>query len=448
MRAIVRLSDQYGRACHGMVAGLVLLVGCAGLGHRACAQSVPDKTSITLPTTQPPFAAFLEGIWPDAQAAGVPRAVFEQAVAGLTPDLTLPDLILPGRETAPERGQAEFTQPAGAYVRPQTLAALATQGRALAAKHAGLLERIEQEIGVDRFGLLAIWGRETAFGTYTLPHDAIKVLATQAYLGRRRDMFRTELIAGFRMLAAGVPRASMRASWAGAVGLTQFMPTEYFKNGIDFDGNGRIDLANSVADALASAARQLKEKGWVFGQPWGYEVTVPGASACALEGPPGARKVRDWMALGFKRPGAKAFRAVDLDEQAYLMMPAGSYGPAFLALENFQVIRRYNTSDLYALFVGNLSDRIAGGGDFATPWAAVAQPPTKLVAELQAQLKVLGYPMDKIDGKIGSNTRRQIGLFEQKSGLKIDCWPTASVLAAAMKQRVPVYRQEGLNPGL
>ena len=392
--------------------------------------------SMAVPARAETFAAFLDGVWPEAKEAGVPRKVFDEAIAGLTPDMSLPDLVIPGKEQVSERGQAEFTQPAQNYIRPDTLASLASQGRALLAQHKVTFERIEREIGVDRYGLLAIWGRETAFGTYKLPNDAIRVLATQAYIGKRKDMFRAEFIAGLRMLAAGVPRADMKSSWAGAVGLTQFMPTEFFKNGIDFDGNGKIDLVHSVPDALASAARQLKEKGWVLGQPWGYEVVVPASASCALEGPPGIRKLSEWIAMGFKRTGAKMFRPADLDHDAYLMMPAGTHGPAFLALENFQVIRRYNTSDLYALFVGNLSDRIAGGGNFDTPWGTVAQPATKLVADLQTRLKALGYPMDKIDGKIGSNTRRQIGIFETAAGRKPGCWPTQEVLAAAMKMAV------------
>lgn len=378
------------------------------------------------------FQAFLASLWPEARDAGVPKPVFDQAVAGLTPDLSLPDLVLPGKPAAAERGQAEFTQPATAYLNPASLASLAAEGRALLAKHGATLERIEREIGVDRSALLAIWGRETAYGSEKTPHDAIRVLATEAWLGRRKDLFRTEFIAALRMLAAGVPRADMKSSWAGAIGLTQFMPTEYFIHGTDFDRDGKIDLAHSVADALASAARQLKDKGWVLGQPWGYEVIVPSASSCALEGPPGTRKLSEWMKLGFKRPGGKTVRPADLDTDAYLMMPAGAYGPAFLALENFQVLRRYNTSDLYALYVGNLADRINGGGNFETPWAAVAQPATKLVASLQMRLKVLGYPMDKIDGKIGSNTRRQIGIFEQSRGLKVDCWPSPTVLESAL----------------
>ena len=378
------------------------------------------------------FQAFLASVWPDASSAGVPRPVFDAATNGLTPDLSLPDLVLPGRSESPGRGQAEFTQPASAYLNAASLASLAGEGRALLAKHKATLERIEREIGVDRYALLAIWGRETAFGSEKTPHDAIRVLATEAYLGRRKELFRAEFIAALKMLAAGVPRADMKSSWAGAVGLTQFMPTEYFIHGTDFDGDGRIDLAHSVADALASAARQLKDKGWVLGQPWGYEVSVPSASSCALEGPPGTRKLSQWLAMGFKRTGGKPVRPADLDADAYLMMPAGSHGPAFLALENFQVLRRYNTSDLYALYVGNLADRIAGGGAFDTPWAPVAQPATRLVADLQTRLKTLGYPMDKVDGKIGSNTRRQIGIFESHRGLSVDCWPSPGVLDAAL----------------
>jgi lytic murein transglycosylase len=412
---------------------LMTIVGLALVAVTVLGGALPARADVA-------FTAFLDGVWPEASAAGVKRPVFDRAIAGLTPDMSLPDLVIPGREAAPDKGQAEFTQPAQAYVRATALASLAAQGRALLAQHKDTLARIEREIGVDRYGLLAIWGRETAFGTYKLPHDAIRVLATQAYVGRRKEMFRAEFIASLAMLQAGVPRADMKASWAGAIGLTQFMPTEFFKHALDFDGNGRIDLAGSVPDALASAARQLKEKGWVLGQPWGYEVVVPANSNCALEGPPGSRKVSEWMALGFKRHGGKLFRPVDLDQPAYLMMPAGAFGPAFLALENFQVIRRYNTSDLYALFVGNLSDRIAGGGDFETPWAAVPQPATKLVMDVQTRLKALGYPMDKIDGKIGSNTRRQIGIFEVDRGLKVDCWPSPSVLTAAQQAPVPAVR--------
>jgi lytic murein transglycosylase len=375
------------------------------------------------------FRQWLEGLWPEAQALGVSRATFDAAFRGLKPDFSLPDLIIEGRKRDDSAGQAEFTKSAMEYLNPKSLANLAVQGRQFLAQHERAIADIERTTGVDRYILVAIWGRETAYGTHKDTRDAIQVLATQAYAGRRKDMFRKELLYALKMLQSGVPRAKMKSSWAGAVGLTQFMPTEYFSYVADGDGDGRADIFGSVPDALASAARQLAGKGWVKGVRWGYEMKVPAHGDCSLEGPPGQRPIADWVKLGFERADPARFRRDELSVPAYLMMPSGAYGPAFLATENFQVIRRYNTSDLYALFVGNLADRIAGGGDFHTPSARIAQPRTAQVKEIQERLIKLGYELEKIDGKIGSQTRRQVGTYQKKNGLKIDCWPTEAVLA-------------------
>jgi lytic murein transglycosylase len=366
------------------------------------------------------FAAFLESLWPDAKSQGVSRATFDGALRGLQPDMKLPDLELPGRTQSRPKGQAEFTRPPSEYIKREYLANLAAQGRSLATKYAVPLAKIEREFGVDRYSVLAIWGRETAYGQHKLPHDAITVLATQAYYGRRKDMFRNELIAALRMLQEGIPRARMRASWAGAMGLTQFMPSEYFIHTHDMDGDGKSDIFNSVPDALASAARQLHGKGWVRGQTWGYEVRVPASADCAFEGPTQARPLAEWAKLGFTRAAGRQWTADQLAQEAYLMMPAGAYGPAFLVLENYKVIRRYNTSDLYAVFVGNLADRIAGGGDFATPWAGAAPQKTATIEEIQKRLKAAGYEVEKIDGKVGSATRNLIGTYQRAQKLKVD----------------------------
>jgi lytic murein transglycosylase len=380
------------------------------------------------------FRQFLDSLWPEAEALGVSRATFDTALRGLTPDLSLPDLIVPGRTRDDSAGQAEFTRSAMEYLNPKSLANLAAQGRAFMKQHQRAVDRIEKMTGVDRNIIVAIWGRETAYGTYKLPHDAIRVLATQAYTGRRKEMFRNELLHALKMLQDGIPRAKMRSSWAGAVGLTQFMPSEFYNHADDGDGDGTVDLFDSVDDALASAARQLANKGWVKGLRWGYEVQVPVGGDCSLEGPPGERPLADWVKLGFARTGKTPFRPDELPQRAYLMMPSGAYGPAFLATENFKVIRLYNTSDLYALFVGNLADRIAGvGGDFHTPSAKVAQPRTAQVKEIQERMIKLGYPLEKVDGKIGSNTRRQVGIYQKTNGLKIDCWPTEAVLTHLRK---------------
>lgn len=384
-----------------------------------------------------PFRDWIEALWPEAAALGVSRRTFDEAFRNLKPDTSLPDLVLPGRDAKSSRGQAEFSRPPGDYLDKAQLARLGSEGRALLVKHRAALERIEAETGVDRHVVLAIWGRETAFGKHRLPHDAITVLATQAYLGRRKELFRTELLYALKMLEAGVPRARMRASWAGAMGLTQFMPSEFFSHARDLDGDGIANLFDSVDDALASAARQLADKGWVRGEPWGFEVVVPLGSDCSLEGPPGSQSLAAWSKLGFTRAAGRSWPAALLQRPAYLMSPAGAHGPAFLVLENYQVIRRYNTSDLYATFVGNLADRIAGGGDFATPWKPIGPQRSSVVSRVQSGLKERGFPIEKIDGFIGSNTRRYLGRYQKANSLTVDCWPSEQVVKhmAASKGR-------------
>lgn len=375
------------------------------------------------------FAAFLEALWSEARAAGISRPTFDAAFAGVVPDLTLPDLVIPGREAAPSRGQAEFTRPPQDYVSTAQIARLATTGRKLAVTHARALAEVEARIGIERAVVLAIWGRETAFGSHKSPHDALRVLATQAFTGRRKELFRRELIFALRLLQDGrLTRAAMRSSWAGAMGLTQFMPSEFYASGVDIDGDGRVDLFHSVADALGSAGRQLAQKGWIKGLPWGIEIKPGPRVDCAEEGPRNARPMDEWAKLGVVRADGRPLPAAHAGAQAYLMSPGGSYGPQFLVTENFKVIRAYNTSDLYALFVGHLSDRIAGGAAFLTPWATIRQLPTRDIEAIQRRLKALGHDIDKIDGKIGSNTRWQIGLFQRRVGMPVDCWPTDALL--------------------
>ena len=372
--------------------------------------------------------AWLAALWPEAEAAGVSRATFDKALKGFTPDLKLPDLDIPGRPSNDARGQAEFTRAPAEYLDRAYLMRLAATGKDLLAKHKATLEKIERDLGVDRYSVLAIWGRETAYGHHKLGHDAITVVATQAYLGRRKELFRAELIAALRMLESGVPRALMRSSWAGAMGLTQFMPSEYFTHAHDLDGDGKTDIWHSVPDALASAASQLKGKGWVAGQTWGYEVRLTKEADCGYEGPTQARSIAEWAKLGLLRANGRPWTEQQLALEAYLMSPAGGYGPSFLVLENYKVIRRYNMSDLYAVFVGHLADRIAGGGDFVTPWGGTGPQKTRNIEEIQTRLTALGYDVEKIDGKVGSNTRKVIGLYERANGLRVDCWPSDAVL--------------------
>lgn len=401
---------------HAPIVGIVaLLIAVAALAGQAWARE--------------DFRTWLESVWPDAREAGVSRGTFEKAIRGLKPDTSLPDLVLPGKKAPTMKGQAEFTRAPGDYLKAPYLARLAEKGKSLARKYKSELDRIEDTYGVDRYSVLAIWGRETAFGNYKLPHDAITVLATQAYMGRRKDFFRQEFVLALKMLQDGIPRAKMRSSWAGAIGHTQFLPSEYYKHARDHDADGSVNLFDSVPDALASAARQLQAKGWVRGRTWGYEIEIPASSDCAFEGPPGMRSIREWMAMGYRRVAGRSFPQAVIDDKAYLMSPAGAYGPSFLVLENFQVIRRYNTSDLYATFVGNLADRIAGGGDFMKPWQDIGPQKTRIIRGVQQRLQNAGYGIKIIDGFIGSGTRREAGQYQRKNGLKVDCWPTEGLLA-------------------
>ena len=375
------------------------------------------------------FAQWLQALWPDAQKLGVSRATFDAATRGLEPDLSLPDLVIPGRPEAPQHGQAEFVQTPADYVREASIARLAAQGRDLLARHHATLDRIEERFGVPPSVILAIWGRETAYGSHKLPHSAVRVLATQAYVGRRKDQFRQEFLMALKMLQEGHAKlADMKSSWAGAMGLTQFLPSEFYQHGVDFDGDGRIDIFNSVPDALASAAKQLVNKGWQRGKRWAYEVKPPAATDCTIAEPSVTRPIGEWVKRGFVPAYGRKLSADELAEPASLLMPEGAYGPAFLTPKNYYVIKDYNFSDLYVLFVGHLSDRILDPRPFETPWSKTTQMRTADVETMQRRLTALGLYRDKVDGKAGMLTRSALGAYQKANGLTVDCWPTPSVL--------------------
>ena len=375
------------------------------------------------------FDRFLESMWPRAQEAGVTRPVFDAAVKGLTPDLALPDLEVPGRPEKPEPGQPEFVQTPSQYLRESSFDRLTKRGQQLAVQHRATLERIEKEIGVPGHVVLAIWARETDYGSYKLPHDGIRVLATQAYVGRRKAMYQTEFVQALKMLQDGVPRAYMRSSWGGALGLTQFLPSDYYRYAVDFDGDGRVDIFRSVPDALASAARQLAGRGWQRGERWAYEVRAPANGDCSLGTPETKMTIGEWVKRGYLLMPPRKLTAEALAMPASLLQPEGSYGPSFLTPKNYFVIKDYNFSDLYVLFVGHLADRIAGAKAFTTPWSKSEQLKTKDVEAMQQRLTELGLYKDKIDGKAGMLTRAALGQYQKANGLKLDCWPTSAVLA-------------------
>jgi lytic murein transglycosylase len=284
--------------------------------------------------------------------------------------------------------------------------------------------------------VLAIWGRETDYGRYKLPYDAVRVLATQAYVGRRKDTYRNEFILALKILGEGaVSRKDMTASWAGATGLTQFLPSEYYKHGVDLDGDGRIDIWHSVPDALASAAKQLLDKGWQSGLRWAYEVNAPANTDCTQGVPEVTKPIGTWLREGFVPVRGQRLSEAEQAEPASLLQPEGIYGPAFLATKNYFVIKEYNFSDLYVLFVGHLGDRMLSPLPFATPWSASTQLRTADVEAMQRGLTRIGLYKDKIDGKAGMQTRAALGAFQKSAGLKVDCWPSEAVLRAISAAR-------------
>jgi lytic murein transglycosylase len=380
------------------------------------------------------FQRFVQSLWPEAQALGVSRKTFDDATRGLKLNLSLPDLVIPGKPKAIPKGQPEFERTPAQYLSEASLARLTEQGRKLAAQHRATLASIEQRFGVPPSVVLAIWGRETNFGNFKLPHNAIDVLATQAWLGRRKEMFRGEFLLALKILEEQhVVRAAMKASWAGAMGHTQFLPTDFFKYGVDFDGDGHRDIWNSIPDALASAASQLLAKGWDKGKRWGFEVRLPAGVDCSIAEPETKATVAEWIKRGYAPLTHKPTRE-ELAEPASLFLPAGLNGPAFLTLGNFYVFKAYNFADLYALFVGNLSDRIAGGGNFATPWGKIEQARSDQIETIQRHLTETGFYRDKIDGKAGMKTRAALGAWQKANGAPLDCWPSRA-LAERMAAR-------------
>jgi lytic murein transglycosylase len=412
-----------GGAIRWALATAVMLLGFAFFPASASAAKIDDQ-----------FRAWLENdLWPDAQANGVSKATFDAAFAGIVPNLKLPDLVLPGakQETPKKQLQAEFGSP-GNYFAEKTIGAVTSGGRARAGKHGKTLSAIEKRYGVPGGVLLAIWGRESGFGAAKIPYDALEVLGTKAFLATRKKMFRTEVVAALVMLQRGLAtRKTMKSSWAGALGQPQFLPTSFLRYAVDFDGDGVIDIWNSTPDTLASIANYLVDNGWTKGRDWGFEVTVPDSVSCALEGPDQGKKISEWAALGIERVGGKPFPKNELEAEGFLLMPAGRSGPAFIVTPNFYVLKKYNESDLYALFIGHGADRIAGGDRrFAGSWGKVGGLYRSDIAAMQRGLEKIGYDVGSADGLPGFKTRRSIGDWQAKNGRPLTCFPNTEIVKA------------------
>lgn len=438
----------------GAARGLVLTMLMAVLVlppwlARGAETSADGEVAVYRRAVEQRFAQWLQQLWSDAQAAGVSRATFDANLKGLKlnwslPHLVLPDPAAPGGPPLPKalaqamtpQHQPEFDVPAG-YFKDGTLSALAATGRAKLSEWRSTLAAIQKQYGVPASIIVAIWGRETGFGKIDVPFDAISAIATQAFMGRRPDEFRKQLIAALKILEEGhATRAQLKSSWAGAMGYTQFMPTDFENYAIDFDGDGKRDIWGSIADSLASTGNSLKAQGWDGAKTWGYEVRLQEGFDCTLQGPDKARPIAEWMKLGVTRVRKDSFSPETLADPAFLVLPAGLKGPAFLATDNFSVLKLYNNSDVYAIFVGHVADMIATNAPvkFEGAWQQVERLPRDRIQRFQEVLVAQGHDVGKVDGLAGFKTRAAIGLTEKRLGLPLTCYPSQRLVDAVMKE--------------
>ncbi|MCQ3829214.1 lytic murein transglycosylase [Microbulbifer elongatus] len=361
-----------------------------------------------------------------AMKEGITAETFDRAFKGIdSPDQWVLDKA---------SFQPEFKAPAWQYFDNRITKYAVQRGKAKKKELKPWLDKIEKQSGVNPNILLAIWSMESSFGAIldnkTVMRSVVRSLATLAYADPKRKKFGTsQLLAALKILQSGdIDESHLTGSWAGAMGHTQFIPTSYQAYAVDMDGDGKRDIWNSVPDALATAANLLKKNGWVSGQTWGYEVTIPERKL-----PGGKLKISEWEKLGVKRVRGQSFPRPD--DVAELKVPAGRKGPAFLMLKNFFVIKRYNNSDRYAAAVGILADQIGGAEPLTKDWK---RPFTKLeadeVMELQTKLKEKGFYDGEIDGKAGSGTRKAILKFEEEAGVELQGFPSKEVLELLRKQ--------------
>jgi lytic murein transglycosylase len=366
------------------------------------------------------FESCLEGLWPLAAKRNISRLSFERHVRGLTPDLRIMDLL---------DAQPEFTKAFWEYLDILVSEARIATGRELLVRHKAIFDKVEQAYGVDRHVITAIWGVESNYSTLGGDRPVLRSTATLACVGRRQAYFRDEFLSALEILHRGDLRPDqLIGSWAGAFGPTQFMPTSFKRYAVDFDGDGRRDVVDSVADLIASTANNLKKDGWVAGATWGYEVVIPQGFNFLLADRSRQHTLAEWERAGIQRAGGKPFsRNTD---RAYLLVPAGNQGPGFLMLHNFRVIMKYNPAEAYALAIGHLADRLRGGDALVQVWPR-HEPVLSLAErrEMQELLASKGFDVGEPNGRFGARTRAAIRDYQASVGLVPDGFATATILA-------------------
>ncbi len=367
---------------------------------------------------QAQFASCVGDLRTQAEAQGVPAALFDRVMRGVEPDPKIVEL---------SEAQPEFVTPIWDYLASLVDAEKITDGRAMLKKYATPLRSAEKQFGVDHHVVAAVWGVESDYGRiagrYYLP-QSLSTLACTA--PRRRDYFRSEFMAALKIVARGdLAPEKLRGSWAGAFGHTQFMPSTYLRLAVDGDGDGHSNLVDSIPDALASTANFLRNAGWQPGAIWGYEVRVP-AGYGGASGRSNKKPLAQWKKLGIQRLDGKPLSGPG---PAGLILPAGAEGPAFLVFKNYDTIFSYNGATSYALAISLLSEQLKGHGGIRTPWPTDDPGLSRAEKrELQRLLIARGYDVGEPDGAIGAKTRGAIADIQRRANLAEDGRPGLKVL--------------------
>jgi membrane-bound lytic murein transglycosylase B len=385
----------------------------------------PLMTADAIRAAAADFDTCIANLWPDAARRGISRENYDRFTSGLTPDLHIMDLL---------DAQPEFTKAPWDYLDLLVSDDRIAHGRALLTQYAPTFAAVARTYGVDPAIVAAIWGVESNYGTLGGTRPVIRSTATLACVGRRRDYFREEFLSALEILQRGdVPPEHLIGSWAGAFGPTQFMPTSFKRYAVDFDGDGHRDVVDSVPDVIASTANNLKTDGWVGGETWGYEVMLPQNFDYLLADRSKQMTLRQWQGLGVKRANNAAFPHPD--DRAYLLVPAGARGPAFLMLQNFRVIMKYNPAEAYALAIGYLADRMRGGAPLVQSWPRDERVLTVDERyEMQQLLAQHGFNIGPPDGLLGPQTRIAIRSFQSSIGQVPDGFASSEVLDRLRQQ--------------
>ncbi len=403
---------------------LFLFTGIAGLADPAAFLNTIAPEPITH-SGDAAFDAWSQGFLARAVGAGLPEGLVRAQLRDVTPD---------PRVVAADHKQPEFTRPVGDYIKAAASPTRIALGKAHRTQQATWLELIRRRYGADPGILIGIWGLESGYGQDSGDYDVVRSLATLAADGRRRSWAETELSDALRVLAAGkISRAELKGSWAGAMGQTQFEPSEYLAKCVDIDGDGRVDIWTSPPDALGSSANLLKLAGWRAGEDWAREVRLPpGFDYTLAEGP--KQPPSWWASKGAQRADARPWPAADAASPAQLLVPAGAAGPAFLAFPNHFVIRAYNNSVSYALAVGMIADGVEDGPALIANWPVEAPLSSDDRTGAQASLKALGYDPGAVDGRIGAQTRQALRAWQAKTGLVADGHLTPELSQSLQRQ--------------